>query len=1320
MKKIIAAAAVAVISFSVCAAAFAQQYKAEGSRYSVQREFTEERYSSYIDDSLILRTGNNRALADGYRRNMDTEYQYVMPCRLAEETYIPIKFSLEHLGCEVKKRDDNSLEINAITAEANKPFNGGKNVVSRYGVLYAAAEDIAKFTGFNIYDDGVLVILSPNKTINNPDEKIINELKAALEWRASKMYFGDEGFILGIQIHPKNPDIMYARTDVGGCYRWQPETQTWTQLLNVIPRADHELISVLSLMPDPNDTEVVYALVGWGYTNPKTGLLKSYDRGNSWENVLSVPVHGNVATRVSGERIAIDPNNSDIVYVGTQNDGLLVSRDGGKTWMQNTAVAKGYNGHGVNIIMFDGRYKNDEGNTSLIYASVAGKGLYVSEDAGETFKLIKDTPQYPTRIKLVGNTLYVAANARKAIGTPADGGGLWKYNSGRWTDITPPLNNIKEGRQGIGAFLVDYTNHDFILASGESWTNNDYERYRSYDGGKTWECIRTDMGWNLAELVQDPKNPKRALMADGAGLIAIKDIYKKLNGSGDMLECEYQERGMEELVCLKVMSVPHKDAPKLLLSCYDRGFMIAEDPYHRGISQSAEQNMDIGWATDMDYCNQDPSFVARLGRNSTGNNIALSDDYGRMAKISDAWDRGNACISIALSATVQKNGYPVIIAGGAKQNGVQGSLYRSKDWGKTWEELDGVKSDASSETWSRYWEYILVSDTVDGKTFYYCENSDFYVTKDAGETWSKTVSFKTLDNSFGNPSMAAVPGHEGEVFVRGGGKLWRSTDFGKTWSKIAGVSFDGRSHFAFGKGKQGSNYPALYVTALINGTRGVYISDDMGKSFRRIDDDSQSYTIGQEDGIAGDMNVYGRVYVSTANTGVTYYQLAELDDIPPVIEVDNKSTSDDYGIDYAVIDNKLTIKGNVNEISEVRINNEPVALSENLSFQKEVTLSEGENIYRIEAADEAGNKAKPKEIKVRYIPDFIELELDNKSETVTKEDSITISGTASTDAEIFVNETTVKTGENNKFSVDYALTGDETDIKVYAKRSDGKVSTEKSVRVAVDKTAPAVSVTNLPSEPVIKKNFKLEGKINEPGYVRINDKDVAVNDDLTFSSYVMVTDAETSFKIQSRDIAGNVSKPEYVTIKRDMSKALDKSKLNLKYKTDDFVYDGDISEWTLDYETDELYWGETDNMAQFGFMWDEEYLYVAVKVSDNVIFTGHPDNTRCDAVEVYIDGNNTKGKSYDAHCKQYVFVAGKETANSISKTTGDGYVTEIAIPWSSVGVTAEQGKEIGVDVNVIDNDNNRSDSGRCGIIGFNGTQNNWLDPSPWSTLTLVK
>ncbi|MDD6483553.1 MAG: hypothetical protein PUF72_03135, partial [Clostridiales bacterium] len=264
MRRILTAVAAAALLFSVCVTVFAQQYKAEGSIYSIRREFEEEKYHDYIEDGLVFRIGNTRALADGYRCDMDREYQHVMPYKFNDVSYIPIKFSLENLGFNVEKCDDYSLKIQGgdISAEADKLFGGsGDKVEYRYGVLYASARDIAEFAGLNLYDDGTLIIISPYEAVKKPNEQIINELKQSLEWRASKMYFGDEGFILGIQIHPKDPDIMYARTDVGGCYRWQPETRSWTQLLNVIPREDHELISVLSLMPDPNDTEVVYALV---------------------------------------------------------------------------------------------------------------------------------------------------------------------------------------------------------------------------------------------------------------------------------------------------------------------------------------------------------------------------------------------------------------------------------------------------------------------------------------------------------------------------------------------------------------------------------------------------------------------------------------------------------------------------------------------------------------------------------------------------------------------------------------------------------------------------------------------------------------------------------------------------------------------------------------------------------------------------------------------------------------------------------------------------------------------------------------------------
>lgn len=1327
LKKSIVHLLVVIMTITIALPnAYAKTYKSDGREYGIIPEFTEEKYSQYVKDSLILRIGNTRGFVNGYRSNMDYKFQYVMPYIIEGKTYIPIEFSLGSLGYETEKTDDYSINIkmgdSIISAEADKPLlkDSSAKVEYIHGVLYATAQDISKLTGLNLYDDGTLIILSPNEAVKKPDLKIIGEFKSALEWRASKMYFGDEGFVTGIQIHPKDSDVMYSRTDVGGCYRWEADTETWTQLFGIIPRADYDIVGVRSIALDPNDTNVVYAFAGDSWTAKSSGVLKSTDRGNTWKNILRVEGHGNHVSRTTGEAMAVDPNNSDIIYVGTQKDGLLVSKDGGKSWSKNEALEDGFNEHGINIVMFDERYKDIDGNTAKIYASVAGKGLYISENSGETFKLLEGSPNYPSRLKMVGNTLYVAANARTSLGVPVERGGLWKYVSGKWIEITPPPNSKGDNQQGIGAFIVDYTNTDFIIAMGESWTNNDRARYRSFDSGKTWEYFRTDMGWNVADLVQDPKNPKRALMADGAGIIAMKNIYQTLEDETDRLECEYQERGMEELVCLKVMSIPHKDAPMLLLSCYDRGFMMAEDPYHRGISQVKEQNVDIGWATDWDYCNEDPSFVARLGRSDTANTIALSNDYGRMAKRLDSWDRGKAVISLALSATLQDNGYPVMIAGGANENGISGSLYRSRDWGATWEELDGVKCDASSNRYSKYWKYILVSDTVDGNTFYYCENKDFYVTRDCGDTWTNVFSLNKLDSGFSNPNIVAVPGKEGEVYIQGGSSLWKSKDYGHSWSKVENLVFDERSHFAFGKGKPESDYPALYATAFINGVRGVYISDDMGENFRRIDDDSQSYTIGREDGIAGDMNVYGRVFVSTSNTGVTYYQLSDLDDVAPVIEIDNQSTSDSYGIDYAVTDSELIITGNINERAEVRINNQPVDVTKDLTFTQKVTLAEGENVFRFEAVDANKNKANPIELRVRYIPDFFEIELNNSREILTNENAVEISGITNEPAVIYVNDTIVNTGDNNKFSVTYPLNDEKTQITVYGVTDKGVVSEKTMLNVTKDNTPPVAEFTNLPDKPVEKKNFKIEGRVNEEGQVRINNVDVAVNDDLTFSTYVLVADEQTSFKLQSKDKAGNVNKPQYFTIMRDLSKSIDKTKLNIDYKTEDFVFDGDISDWELKYDMDELYWGETANYSQFALMWDEEYLYAAVKTVDEVVFTQNSNLTECDAIEVYVDGNNTKGTKYDKNCKQYILVAGKTTVNSVSKITDDGYVMEIAIPWSSIGVNVSENKQIGLDINFIDNDNNRSDSGRCGIMGFNGTKNNWLNPSPWTTFTLVK
>ena len=94
---------------------------------------------------------------------------------------------------------------------------------------------------------------------------------------------------------------------------------------------------------------------------------------------------------IDGQKMAVDPNNPNVVYVGTPQNGLFVTTNGGATWQSVSAVPAKPNGSsgvypGITGILFDPALGGTTGgNTNTIFASSYGNGVYESTNAGASW-----------------------------------------------------------------------------------------------------------------------------------------------------------------------------------------------------------------------------------------------------------------------------------------------------------------------------------------------------------------------------------------------------------------------------------------------------------------------------------------------------------------------------------------------------------------------------------------------------------------------------------------------------------------------------------------------------------------------------------------------------------------------------------------------------------------------------------------------------------------------------------------------------------------------------------------------------------------------
>jgi len=143
-------------------------------------------------------------------------------------------------------------------------------------------------------------------------------------------------------------------------------------------------------------------------------------------------------------------------------------------------------------------------------------------------------------------------------------------------------------------------------------------------------------------------------------------------------------------------------------------------------------------------------------------------------------------------------------------------------------------------------------------------------------------------------------------------------------------------------------------------------------------------------------------------------------------------------------------------------------------------------------------------------------------------------------------------------------------------------------------------------------------------------------------------------------------------------------------------------------------------------LWDEENLYVLIKVEDPVLDDTSPNAYEQDSVEVFVDETNSKAASYGPGVGQYRvnfnnvatfntadIAAGFESATVVN-ATNTGYTVEMKIPFRII--TPKNGTKIGFDVQINDGEN----GARHTLVKWNDTTDQgWQDPSVFGELTLT-
>ena len=452
--------------------------------------------------------------------------------------------------------------------------------------------------------------LSSSWTVSNDGKggTVVVDPVSSNNWQTLKV--GAGGWLVGMDIAPD--DTMVVRTDTYGAYIWNGTE--WQQLVTAtsMPAAfttQNNIVNnlgtqgVYEIQIAPSNSNIMYMMYE-GY------VFQSTNKGSTWTQTSFAPVTENPedSYRYDGQKMAVDPNNPNVVYVGTPKNGLFVTTNGGASWQSVSAVPASLtdsNGiyPGISGIEFDPALGVTGGNTNTIFAASYGHGVYESTNGGASWSAIGG----PHLVE------YAAVSSTGVYYAVGNGNSLWSFKNGTWTQLLSDTTN------GVNTVAVDPFNSNEIVASNQGGYLD-----ISYNGGATWsgtnyggQWSSTDIPWlantgnwmSVGGMAFDQLVPNKLWASAGVGVWNTTNLPTSNFLSNTPVVWNDQSIGIEQLVADAIV-VPPGGNP--VLASQDRPFFYINNAnaYPSTYGPVMGKQIVAGWS--LDYASSDPSFLAGI------------------------------------------------------------------------------------------------------------------------------------------------------------------------------------------------------------------------------------------------------------------------------------------------------------------------------------------------------------------------------------------------------------------------------------------------------------------------------------------------------------------------------------------------------------------------------------------------------------------------------------------------------------------------------------------------------------------------------------